>query len=216
MLRAIKSYWAFTSKLYKCVMLVVVPILLIVSNSVLFNVWVEGEYGDFLLVSLFVLYAVDAMSDIFFMGGFYRKNNGALEFLQSTPRFEEFMNEVVLVDIVRRVLIYQVPFVTGLICAKGNEYRLEWCSRHSFLPLVETLVAMLVVLAARHFVASNQAYVCVAIGYMIILFSLLFLIMACAKMPYIVNGILLVCILLASIGTIWYTSKKVRDGYYDA
>lgn len=216
MLKVIKSYWAFTNNLYKWVMLVVVPVLLVALNSVLFNVWVAGESGDFLLVSLFVLFFIDAVSDVFFMGGFYRKNNGALEFLQSAPRFEGFMRDVVMVDMVRRILTYQLPFVTSLICALENEGRLEWCSRHSFLPLLETFIAMLVVLVARHFAIINQVYICAMIGYTVILFSLLFLIMACAEAPFVVNGILVMCILLAGVGTVWYTCKKVRESYYDS
>lgn len=213
MIKALKSYWAFTNDWYKLVMLVIVPILLIVLNCLFFHIW---DAGDFLLVSLFVLYFIDAILDSFFMGGFYRKNNGALEFLQTSPRFAAFMKEIVLVDIVRRVLLYQIPFVTTLVCAMGDEYRLEWCSRHSFLPLFETLIAMLAIFVSRHFLTLSQAYATVMIGYMIILFCLLFLIMACAVNPWLVNGILVVCILLAGIATVWYTDKKVRASYYDA
>lgn len=214
MLRAIKSYWAFTNDLYKWVMLVFVPIILIVSNSVLSNVWAEADYV--FLSSLLLLYVADTMSDIFFMGGFYHENNGALEFLQSTPRFQEFMREVGIIDIVRRVLIYQVPFVTALVCAWENEERMEWCIRYSYFPLLETLIAMLVVLVARHWVLWNQAYVCTVIGYVAIIFSYWLLDVISNEPSVIVNGILVVCVLLAGVGTVWYTREKVRDSYYDA
>lgn len=214
MLRALKSYWAFTSDLYKWVLLAIVPILLVLSNSVLAGVFGEADYV--FLSSLLVLYAADTMSDVFFMGGFYQKNNGALEFLQSAPRFEVLMREVAAADAIRRVLIYQVPFVTACLCVGENAERMEWCSRYSCFPLIETLIAMFVVFVARHFVVWNHAYVCTMIGYVIIVFSYWFLDVVHAEGAVAFNGILLVCILLAGVGTILYTGKKVRDSYYDA
>lgn len=214
MLKALKSYWAFTNDLYKLVMLVLTPILLVIINIYLY----VNDVGSG-LECFIILYAVDTLSDLFFMNGLYKKSNDSLEFLQSSSKFQKMMREIVIVDIVRRVLIYQIPYFVFLGCSIGNPEALEWCRAMAVLPWLEVLIAQLVTLVARHYVAWNQVYVCTAIGYILLMVMMIFSFFA----EYIagdilevgVNAVLMVLVLIASIGTVWYTDKKVRESYYD-
>lgn len=210
MLKAVKSYWAFTNDLYKLVMLLVLPIVLIVVNMYL----VRKGHGDGLM-TLYVLFFVDTMSDFFFMNGFYRKNNSALEFLQSSTKFSRVVKEITIVDIIRRLLIYQIPIVIELIAAVGSQEKLEWCKNNAFWPWLASLIAQLVLLVTRHFVMWNHIYACTSIGYAVLLLSFLFISIVCSAWPVVTNVVLIVLILITSIATIRYTDKKVRESYYD-
>ena len=209
MLKALKSYWAFTSGGYKLVMLVVVPIMFVVLNVFLS----AQEYGDG-LSSLMLLYVIDTMSDIFFMGGMYRKGNSSLEFLQSSAKFSRVIRDITIVDIIRRIFIYQIPFVVTLICSIGNAEKLAWCAMDAFWPWLEILVAQVVVLIARHFVMWNQVYACVLFGFGTLSLSFLMLKLSTLS-PVVINVVLVVFILIIATATIWYSDKKVRESYYD-
>lgn len=210
MIRALKSYWAFTNGLYKLVMLVLLPIVLIVVNMYLA---VQGD-GD-IVISLVVLYYIDTLSDNFFMGGFYSKNNDALEFLQSSTKFPRFAKEITIVDMVRRVLIYQIPFVIEMMYAIGNTEELEWSALNAFWPWLFVLTAQLVVVVSRHYVMWNQVYVCAIIGYSVMMLVFLFIASPYRVAPVITNLVLVVLVLIAGIITVRYTDKKVRESYYD-
>lgn len=209
MLKAMKSYWAFTNGLYKLVMLLVVPVVLIVSNVLLS----AQEYGNG-LSSLTILYVIDTMSDIFFMGGMYSKNNSSLEFLQSSPKFARVLREITIVDMVRRIFIYQIPFVVTLLCSIGDSEKLLWCEMDAFWPWLEILVAQIVVLVARHYVMWNQVFACVLFGFGTASLSFLMLKLSTIS-PVVINVVLVLFILITAIITIWYTDKKVRESYYD-
>lgn len=209
MIRALKSYWAFTQGWYRLVMLVLVPGGLVLVNSPILR------ESSTLIYSYFLLYAIDTMSDMGFMNGFYGKHNSALEFLQSSPRFERVSRDIVIVDMIRRTLTYQIPFLTILLSAGGDEEILQWYASDSFMPWIEILTAQLVVLVARHFVAWNHVYACAAFGYGTMLFGFMFLIFVGSEQPVLTNGILIVLILVADVVTVWYTLKKVRESYYD-
>lgn len=214
MLKALKSYWAFTHDLYKLVMLVLTPILLVIINIYLY----ANDVGSGLECFL-ILYGVDTISDLFFMNGLYKKSNDSLEFLQSSSKFQEMMREIVIVDIVRRVLIYHIPYFVILGCSIGNPEAMEWCRIMAVLPWLEVLTAQVVILVARHYVAWNQVYACVAIGYIIMLVLMIFIMLVNGIKGAIsevgMNAVLMVLVLIASIGTVWYTDKKVRESYYD-
>lgn len=211
MLKAMKSYWAFTNGVYKLVMLVLVPILLVLVSLCL----LEKDAGSG-LERFFVLYAVDTISDFFFMGGFYKKSNSSLEFLQSSSKYPRVIKEVTMIDIVRRILVYQIPYVVTLLWSIGNPEAMEWCRTLAGLPWLEILIAQLVVLVARHYVMWNQVYLCTAVGFTILCVILLFTLLFDVIQPVITNVILIVFIIAVAIGMVWYTNKKVRESYYDS
>ena len=214
MLKALRSYWAFTNNIYKIVVLVLLPVVL-----VLINVYVYQQDVGTGIESFLVLYAVDVLSDIFFMRGFYRKGNDTLGFMQSSPRFRRIIVEVTAVDAIRRIMLYQIPYVTLLWCARESIEIIGWLKEMAVLPWGLVLSAQFAVLAARHFVVWNQVYACTAVGYMIMATILVFVIMVgeAVNEAFIRGGLVLfiVLVFVTAIGTIWYTDKKMRESYYD-
>ena len=211
MLKALRSYWAFANNVYKLVMLGLIPILLVGINIYVY----QNDIGSG-LECFIALYAVDTFSDIFFMGGFYNKHNGAMEFLQSSPRFRRTIREVTIVDALRRVVLYQIPYVTLGVCSRGDAEAMEWLLVMYALPWLEVFAAQLTVLAARHFLVWNHAYACTVTGYLLMMFLILPAVgLAAEGMEVEVSVVFVVLALVAIIGTIWYTDKKMKESYYD-
>lgn len=211
MLKAIKSYWAFTNIAYKLVMLGLIPILLIAINIYVYQNDVGSGMECFV-----VLFAIDTFSDVFFMGGIYSKKNGALEFLQSSPRFIKTIREITIVDIIRRILLYYVPYVTIMCCAVGDAETMEWLRVISMVPCIEILFAQMTVLVARHFLLWNYAYACTSAGYALMIFPMVVAV-GIQEMDFArkVHVVFIVLTIIATVGTIWYTDKKMKESYYD-
>ncbi|MBP3677711.1 MAG: hypothetical protein J6I97_05125 [Agathobacter sp.] len=209
MLKALKSYWAFTSGIYKVLMFLVLPILLVVINwSVL-----QADVGSGLEIFL-VLFYIDTFLDFFFMGGFYCKKNGSFAFLQSSNRFSKFAREIVIVDVVRRVLLYQIPYIVTLIWTIRNTEQVEWWKTMAYLPWMLAWGAQLVTLVSRHYTTWNYVYLCGAVGFLIIGIAMavtLFL----EINNWVFSAVLIIGVLSAGWGTCLYTDKKVRESYYD-
>lgn len=210
MLKAWKHYWAFTNSLYKLVLLFVVPILLIGVN-IYFELY--GEVGD-CIFALSCLYYADTISDVYFMGGFYHKGNSALEFMQSSSKFSNVMKDVVMMDFVRRVLVYQIPLLIAVVGAE-NAGEIQWCKLNAFWSWLMVLIAQCVVVAARHYELWHHIYACVAVGYCAMMFIFLFIAIVSEALPIATNIVLVVLVVVVGIVTIRYTDKKVRDSYYD-
>lgn len=86
MLKAWKSYWAFTRTGYKAAVFLMIPIVTFVITYVLAEI--ETEMFSLALIIVFVtLWIAEPMIDHWFLGSLYGKNKGSLEFLQSSNRF---------------------------------------------------------------------------------------------------------------------------------
>lgn len=213
MLKALKSYWAFTNLKYKLIMLVLFPLLLVVISMNVYRLKVELGFASFIM-----LYWIDMISDDHFMGGFYQRGNKDLGFMQSTPRFRKTMREIAVVDAIRRVVLYQIPYITLLWCSMGDVEAMEACRLMAFMPWLEALIAQMTVLIKREYTTAEEGNLSVSGGYICFL-VIVFLIEWIGDMAggnFIpVNVVLIVLILVAIIGTGWYTDKKMRESYYD-
>lgn len=209
MLRALKSYWAFTNGIYKCVMLGIVPFLLVAGYVIL-----REEQAGISLFLLWFLFVVDTESDYFFMNGVYYKGLGFPESMRCSSKYIGFIREITIVDMVRRILVYQIPFVMEYIFAIGNEERMQWCRINSFWPWLEILVAQCVVFAARHYIEWAKIHFCMVIGYCIMMVLFVFFAMVLQGSVF-VNGVLVAVILAVNVGIVWYTQKKGKEGFYD-
>lgn len=213
MLKALKSYWAFTNHKYKLIMLVLLPLLLVVISINVYQLEVELGFASFI-----ILYWIDVISDDHFMGGFYQKGNKDLGFMQSAPRFRKMMREVAVVDAIRRVVLYQIPYITLLWCSMGNAEAMDACRLISFIPWLEALIAQITVLLKREHVTGEQSSLSVGGGYvcfMVIVFLIEWIGDMAGGNFIPVNVVLMVLILVEIIGTGWYTDKKMGESYYD-
>ena len=209
MLRALKSYWAFTNGIYKLVMLGIVPLALIVGFVLSAS---EGAGNS--LFFMFALFVVDIGSDFFFMNGAYCKEQEFSNYIQSSSKYIALIKEVAGVDILRRVLMYQIPFVMELIFAVGDAGRMQWCKLNSFWPWLEILVAQCIVLATRHFIVWHKVYGAMVIGWIVMMILFVFF-ATVLEGSAVVNSVLIALIFVVSVVTIWYTEKKGKERYYD-
>lgn len=209
MLRALKSYWAFTNGIYKQVMLGLVPLVLIVGHIMINKDDIGGS-----LFFLFALFVIDTESDFFFMNGVYHKELGFPNFVQTSSKYMRFIRAVTVVDIVRRLLVYQIPFVMEFIYAIGDEERMQWCHLNAFWPWLAAFVAQCVVFVARHLLEWIKVHLAMTIGFvvMMILFVVVRELFAGNVM---LNGFFLIVFLMISMVTVWYTEKKGKERYYD-
>lgn len=210
MLRAVKSYLAFANSRYRLVMLVLIPLLLVVVNVL----GGSGENGV-VVESLMLLCVVDVLSDFFFMRGFYIKKNDTLEFMKASPRFRKTMKEVVVVDAVRRVVMYQIPVVVVLLCSIGDEESMEWCTSLSAIPWMEAFTAQLAVLLIRHLYIWVYAYISIICVHAMQFLAMAYAVFAVRELGWWVDFVSIILWFATMVATVWYTDKKMKESYYD-
>lgn len=213
MLRALKSYWAFTNYRYKLIMLVCIPILFVVVNINMYRHEIGSGFESFL-----ILYWIDMASNNHFMNGFYPKGNRALGFMQSSPKFKRTMREVAVVDAVIRVVFYHIPYITLLMCAKGDAEALEFCNQIAYVPWVQALIAQIFVLLGHEYTGEEGKVFFLSGGYicMMIIVALIGWIGSQAGGNYKpVIAVLMVLMFITIIGTAWHSDKMMEESYYD-
>lgn len=210
MLKALRNYWAFTNETYKWIMLVALPIMMVIANLWLIQ---KDFYSG--LECLMVLYIIDTIADHLFMGGVYKKGNSALGFLQSSPRFAEVFRDITIVDIVRRVLTYQIPYVVTSIYLAGNQQTVLWCDMLAFSRWMVIFVAQVVILIARHEEEINMAAGWTFVGTILLLFMSIGCIIFDTFAPVATDIVLVGVVVLMAVISVRYTDKKVRESYYD-
>lgn len=213
MLRALKTYWAFTKLGYRLMVFILMPAVLLLLNG--FCVYTEIPVMVSLLIGYSYLVPIDIITDYWFLGGFYAKNNSSLEYLQSSNRFREIIRDVVLVDILRRVLLYIGMYLLVMVMGLQDSEQMEWYAACSFLPLLCFVISQFGVLIGRHYVAWNQVYAVAAVAMVIEGISLTILMWLTSKNLWLVQGVLLVLAVAVSVMVVAYSKKKVRASYYD-
>lgn len=216
MITAWKSYNAFTSKGYKLIMFVIVPVLFVLVNSLVQTLEIMEEADIVWLGTMIVLYVVDGMTDHWLMGGFYAKNNSSLEFLQTSNYFPQLMEQVVVVDIVRRGVSYIALSYIAVAIGRMQGYAEDWYIMFSDMPFALLAISQICALISRHFIMWNHVYICIVIG-MIVFFAtfIAFSVVTLAGYGWVLNALLLLVWGIASVITVVYTRKKVRDSFYD-
>lgn len=212
----IKNYWAFTGKAYKFVLWLVLPVLAI--GTILWGYFSEKELVMVVPVTVcFLLFPiVDIISDFWFLPGFYTKGNSSLEFLQTTTKFQKMIRDVVIVDIVRRVVLYAGIYALMYALFSNKDVSAQaFIQIYYYLPILNILVAQTAVFVARFFGSLQQVFGCS-------MFSTIpnaIYVTVVKPLPQAVEQpivIALACVAVVMIGvTVWFTQKKVRDSYYD-
>lgn len=215
MWKAMKSYCAFTNWKYRLVMFVIVPMIFLLVQGCLPKMEVVGQYDNVIIILLEVVYITDTLADSKFMGGFYAKNNSCLEFLQSSNYFQTFARNIVIIDIVRRILLYVGLFGLGTWIGLAKGYSKEGYRMSSYLPFLEMFFAQISVLIGRHFVTWQPTYLCAMIGFLLSMILGPVIIVGALEKTMVVNVIFAILMVLVSIGTVCHTQKKVRDSFYD-
>ncbi len=215
MLKAIKNYTAFTSWKYRFGVFIVVPVLLILLASV--GLMTDGEVPVLVLkMIIFMMFIMaEILSDHWFMSGFYGKHNSSLEYLQTSNRFSKIVKDVVIVDIVRRlitaVVLYDVVLMFGLSLGEP----MEVYQAFAFLPLYSFVIVVITNFITRHFNTWQYVYSGSALAMLVASWGLTHMMEFTMKYMGVSLGILTVLAVLVTGVTIWYSLKKVKDSYYD-
>lgn len=214
MKRALKSYWAFTSKIYRLVSFILFPLLAVV--AVVIAGQIDIGFMPVMMIGYYAFFMVlEPLSDYWFLGGIYSKNKAAWGFMQGSNHFADMMKDVVIVDMIRRVLVNVFLFLLMVCVGIIAKIEPEGYELFVFFPLLEIFFGEVVVLIGRHFEIWNHHYAVVILGYLLIVFSIV------NSMIFGVKIMGAVCMVLAILGivmagvTVVYTKKKVRDSYYD-
>lgn len=213
MLRAIKNYWAFTKLGYRLVVFVALPAVILLLGA--FCIWTQIPIMVAMLLGYIYMPVVDIMVDNWFLGGFYAKNNSSLEYLQSSNRFKTMIRDVVLVDTVRRFVLYVGAYIIVLVAGMNHPEQMEGYRVCSFLPIFCFVISQAGILVSRHFMTWNQAYAVGAFAMIIEAISLVPMINLAEKYIWLVQGILVVLAIAIGVIVVAYSMKKVRDSYYD-
>lgn len=212
----IKNYWAFTSKAYKLVMWLVIPIVALGTTM-----WGYFSREEMVItvpaIVCFLLFPIiDIISDFWLLPGFYAKGNSSLEFLQSTTKFQTMIRDVVIVDIVRRVVLYVGTYVMMYALFSSKDVSAQaFIQIYFYQPVLNILVSQTAVFIARFFRSIQQVFGCSMLStvpnaiYITIVKPLPMEI----EQPIVIvlAGVAIVMIAV----TIWFTRKKVRDSFYD-
>lgn len=214
MKRALKSYWAFTGKGYRIVVLFLFP-LLAVLVPVITGI-IEPMLLIIALIGYYIIFMIaEPLSDFWFLGGFYSKNKGAMEFMQSSNRFASVIKDVVVVDLLRRVLqnvfIYLLMVCIGVMTKIEQEGYLLF----AFFSIFEILLGEVVTFIGRHFDMWNYYYVVVILGFLMASFFMAYAIINLQELLWLVCLVFLLLALILGVIIVSYTNKKVRDSYYD-
>lgn len=214
MKRALKGYFAFTNKTYRLVTLILLPLLAVVLTVVVGAINIE--VSPIVMVGYYAIFmVVEPMTDYWFMGGFYGKNKGALEFMQSSNRFSAVIKDVVVVDMVRRLLVNAFLFLLMVVAGVIAGIKSRGFVFYAFLPILEILFAEIVVLIGRHFDLWNHYYVVIVLGYMVSIFIMFQTVVTFETYMGVICVVMAVLALMMAAITVAYTNKKVRDSYYD-
>lgn len=214
MKRALKSYWAFTGKGYRIVVLFLFP-LLAVLVPVITGI-IEPMLLLIALIGYYIIFMIaEPLSDFWFLGGFYSKNKGAMEFMQSSNRFASVIKDVVVVDLLRRVL--QNVFIYLLVVCIGvmTKIEQEGYLLFAFFSIFEILLGEVVTFIGRHFDMWNYYYVVVILGFLVASFFMAYAIINLQELLWLVCLVFLLLALILGVIIVSYTNKKVRDSYYD-
>lgn len=220
MKNAVKSFWAFAPLGYRVMILFAAPALAILLNALALYKGGEGEGLVAMMASYFILLFVDVFSDKWMLNGFYSKSNSSLEYLQTSNKFSKIIRGVVIVDMLQRGLLYVGLYVVIVIMSKAAIGELDWCAMYGYFPLFFYVISQVTIWISRHFVTWQSVWIasCMATTFASLGMTALTWCSVMYQIKYLdllIYSVLIVLTILVSIGTLWYSLKKVRDSYYD-
>lgn len=216
MKRAVKNYLVFTGWGYRICILLLLPLLFVGFHGLVFFVE-DGMPLAFMLIVGYCTYIMaDVAGDYWFLPGFYKKNNSAVRFLQTSNRYKTLIRDVVVLDMLRRFLAYGLLYGVMYLMGMRKEAQKEWFILFSFMPLYCFVISQTAVFFIRHFNSWQHTISTSSLAaWLIVPFFFLMehgMEHGYTKICFAVLGVLAV---LVAVITILYSMKKVRDSYYD-
>lgn len=208
MKRKIKSYLVFAPLLYRVVMFLLVPMILIfyyylVRDSI-------AEAG--LIVVMVMLVMAEIVMDVWLLGGIQSKEAEKLDVLKTSGRGMEVMHSALKLDLVRRFLV--IAGIMG-ICywLSGIQDRMQLVAVGIYFVLIAYIISTLGVLIGRY---GGTIWINVAISYFAALVAVLCQFLPGLKQYAVIYDMGLgVLAIVVSIVAVRIAMKKVEGSYYD-
>ena len=227
MKRFLKSYLVFTSLIYRIVMFIIIPIVIIVTV-----LWSGGgfESADNLVIKsepriavcavvMLFLPMIEIISDNWMFGGIQSKNADKLDYLKTSSIGMQVLRSALLIDLLRKFLL-----ALGIICISYGI--LYW---KLMTDLISTLIEndwklLLLTLLGSYFFSvlgtvlaryGSMIWINVMVAYLLEIIILVFIFSAlkmCADVYCLLFAILDVAV---SVLAVRIVMKKVEGSYYD-
>lgn len=214
MLKAIKSYFVFTSWSYRIIIFLIVPTIMLGIDFFLDKTLLEpGGFIQtvFMLMQGVLLVIAETIGEYWFLAGIHSKKRKCMEYLKTSNGFLECMKVVLTVDTVRRFLLIGLMFFfMGNFDIQSVDGLTKWGEKSACM-LVVMAIAQTSVWVARHMIMINFVFLTAYLSGIVVLFLMLLAL----YFPLVCSMIAIVYIIGFSIFSIWYTLRKVKGGYYD-
>lgn len=211
MKQKIKSYLVFTSRIYRLMMYVLMPLCLMVFQT--FYLKVMGGSGVPFIIMILIL--AEVMADNWFLGGIQEKNAEKIDYLKTSSRGMKVMENALVMDFVRRFLAAAVIFGVCNLLSRlfGGEDDFQSVGVLLFSVLITYSLSVLGTLIARF---GSYLWVSLLTGYFASIIGLIcciFLMFGDSIM--MLNTIFAVLGIIVTILAVKIAMKKVEGGYYD-
>lgn len=217
-----KSYFVFTSYIYRIVMFIGLPLLMFGLQMIFLC---RGQKMEtklavlWLMITQNFLIVIEVLSDMFLFGGIQSKDAEKMDYLKTSPRGMQVMKNALTMDLIRRfctalgiISVEAVVFrIAGVSVVQGNI--LLQISFVLFIVLVTYLFSVLGVVISRSF---GLLWLNAGLGYVMSVLAVL-----CGSLPEIKSYAVVYDVALAvfciglSILTVRTAMKKVEGSYYD-
>lgn len=214
MIRALRSYFVFTSWSYRVIILLIVPTIMLGIDFLLDKVLLEP--GGLVQTIFMVMYGVllvlaETIGEYWFLAGINSKKRKCMEYLKTSNGFIGCMKSVLMVDTIRRILtIFLVFFFMGNFDIQTADGLTRWAEKSACMCVVMA-IAQTAVWVARHMIMINFVFLT---GYLSGIVVLLLMLLT-MQFPLVCGVVAVVYVVVFSIFSIWYTLRKVKGGYYD-
>lgn len=211
MKKKIKGYLVFTPLIYRLLIYALLPLLL----AVLQFIFLKVMGGSAVPIIVMLLIFAEIMADNWFLGGIQEKNAEKIDYLKTSSRGMEVMENALVMDLVRRFLSAAVIFGVCNLLGRllGGEEDFQSGGVLLFSILVSYSLSVLGTLIARF---GSYCWITYIVGYFAAAVGLLF----CIFLTYgasimLFNTIFAVLAIIVSILAVKIAMKRVEGGYYD-
>ncbi|MCM1193754.1 MAG: hypothetical protein NC123_17995 [Butyrivibrio sp.] len=216
MKQKIRSYLVFTSRWYKIIMFIILPLLLpgfqIISSLVF-----QGTAIPFIVMALIL---VETLADNWFLGGIQEKGSEKIDYLKTSPRGMEIMRSVLIMDLVRRLVYHAVILGVSWLLTKSFGTSAEAGKLTGLGTLLLALGLSYTLSVVGIFIARFASYIWVNLicGYIGCIAGLVIL-LVCTSTTFVPVALPDIALAVLGIGISFLMVKiamlKVEGSYYD-
>lgn len=219
MKRIIKSYASFSSRCYRIVALMVIPLLFI--SFTVFLTYVGFPIGlEFVVINVLAMWLV--LEDNWTFGGIFHKDSGCLEYIKSSKQALWMMKMAFGINFLQKLLrFFVLSLGFSLYSHTRNQIGID--AREVAYLLTIILMGYVGILICCNLVCYLnhilQVYLCsllaslICSGIVLLVFKLTKLFPTIAE--WVCLGISIILTVVVYFLSLWHVKKRVGDSYYD-